>query len=769
MRAGRFLQVSPPAEIYLRPASPDGGRVRRARHAAWPAPRPTASATCDLGRVSLLTDVAGAVLLAIRPEQVSVSPGALRRRSSAEVVDVSYFGHDATLRARVCGGETVVIARVPAGGVPAPGSVVCLRVSGDVLAFPDPTAASMTIDQVGHGGRPSIHCWAVVRATSPCVCAVGLGDVRQPGRPRRRAQSRARARRGGWSSWRPGTTSRASSRTSPRSPAGTRSWSLHRGTPTATPSSSDRYQPDVVHASGAPLREVRAGTRHDLHPDLAVLLSTSGSTGSPKLVRLSLANVVANASSIASYLGIRDDRPGDHLPAPALLLRPVRADQPPGQRSRRRAHRAVGRRRLLLGARRRSPAATSFAGVPYTFELLEASGFRERTLPVAAVRHPGGRTDGARSGAGVRRARSSPGLGPVRDVRADRGHRPDGLSPARPGRRRTPRPSASRSRAASLPASDGAGPDGVGELVYAGPNVMMGYAHRARRPGARRRADRAAHRRPGAAAPTTGCGRSWAGSGGRRSCSGCGSTSTGVERLLGERVPPRAGPGARATGCGSSRTGRATVERTRRCVLDADAGCRPRRSAWSGSRACRARPSGKPDYAALTRHAARTRSDESKRSTAATADGDPRPVRRPARPPRRHHPRQLRRPRRRLALVRRGLDAARSGAGDPPAGLATARARGSWRGRAARPRRLTVPTDLSVAAPSGRGDPDPGQPRRHRPAPGRRPRPAGRRGLQPRPLPARRSPAARHASGASCGPRSRWRCRPRCGSVRSPW
>src|SRR5690349_4145245 len=63
----------------------------------------------------------------------------------------------------------------------------------------------------------------------------------------------------------------------------------------------DRYQPDVVQALGAPMREVRAGTRHDLHPDLAVLLSTSGSTGSPKLVRLSLANVVANARSIGSY------------------------------------------------------------------------------------------------------------------------------------------------------------------------------------------------------------------------------------------------------------------------------------------------------------------------------------------------------------------------------------------------------------------------------------------------------------------------------------
>ncbi len=52
------------------------------------------------------------------------------------MLDVSYFGHDATLRARVRGSDAVVIARVPAGGVPTPGSTVCLRVSGAVLAFP---------------------------------------------------------------------------------------------------------------------------------------------------------------------------------------------------------------------------------------------------------------------------------------------------------------------------------------------------------------------------------------------------------------------------------------------------------------------------------------------------------------------------------------------------------------------------------------------------------------------------------------------------------
>jgi acyl-coenzyme A synthetase/AMP-(fatty) acid ligase len=42
----------------------------------------------------------------------------------------------------------------------------------------------------------------------------------------------------------------------------------------------------------------------DLAPDLALLLSTSGTTGTPKLVRLSGANIAANAVGIAASLGI---------------------------------------------------------------------------------------------------------------------------------------------------------------------------------------------------------------------------------------------------------------------------------------------------------------------------------------------------------------------------------------------------------------------------------------------------------------------------------
>ena len=51
-----------------------------------------------------------------------------------------------------------------------------------------------------------------------------------------------------------------------------------------------------------------------LHADVSILLSTSGSTGSPKLVRLSLDNVVSNADGIFKALGLSvSDRAVGHL------------------------------------------------------------------------------------------------------------------------------------------------------------------------------------------------------------------------------------------------------------------------------------------------------------------------------------------------------------------------------------------------------------------------------------------------------------------------
>ena len=62
----------------------------------------------------------------------------------------------------------------------------------------------------------------------------------------------------------------------------------------------DAYQPDLLLAGAGDqcrIEPLPAAGGHPLHPDLALLLTTSGSTGSAKLVRLSGRNLQANAES----------------------------------------------------------------------------------------------------------------------------------------------------------------------------------------------------------------------------------------------------------------------------------------------------------------------------------------------------------------------------------------------------------------------------------------------------------------------------------------
>ena len=56
-------------------------------------------------------------------------------------------------------------------------------------------------------------------------------------------------------------------------------------------------------------------TEYPLHDELGLLLTTSGSTGSPKFVRQSYTNILANARSIVDYLELDEtERPITTLP-----------------------------------------------------------------------------------------------------------------------------------------------------------------------------------------------------------------------------------------------------------------------------------------------------------------------------------------------------------------------------------------------------------------------------------------------------------------------
>ncbi|HAM51373.1 MAG TPA: AMP-dependent synthetase, partial [Nitrospiraceae bacterium] len=107
-----------------------------------------------------------------------------------------------------------------------------------------------------------------------------------------------------------------------------------------------------------------------LHRDLSLLLSTSGTTGSSKLVRLTKANLHSNARSISAYLKLcQGQKPITLLPMHySYGLSVINS------------HRSVGATILLTTASLmtrpfwdffRAKGATSFAGVPYTFEMLK--------------------------------------------------------------------------------------------------------------------------------------------------------------------------------------------------------------------------------------------------------------------------------------------------------------------------------------------------------------------------------------------------------------
>lgn len=119
---------------------------------------------------------------------------------------------------------------------------------------------------------------------------------------------------------------------------------------------------------------------YDMHPDLALLLSTSGTTGSPKMVRLCYKNIQSNTASIIQYLGIGPEECtittmplsysyglsilNTHLLAGATVVM---------------TEASVMSREFwnLL----RDKAVTSFGGVPYFFEMLKKLKFERMELP----------------------------------------------------------------------------------------------------------------------------------------------------------------------------------------------------------------------------------------------------------------------------------------------------------------------------------------------------------------------------------------------------
>lgn len=117
-----------------------------------------------------------------------------------------------------------------------------------------------------------------------------------------------------------------------------------------------------------------------IHPDLSLLLTTSGSTGSPKLVRLSQKNLRSNADSIADYLNITPkERPITSLPMYYSFGMSVINSHFVKGATLLLTDRTVFDKEFWAFAKREH--ATSIAGVPYTYEMLKRLRFFRMDLP----------------------------------------------------------------------------------------------------------------------------------------------------------------------------------------------------------------------------------------------------------------------------------------------------------------------------------------------------------------------------------------------------
>ena len=119
---------------------------------------------------------------------------------------------------------------------------------------------------------------------------------------------------------------------------------------------------------------------YEIHPDVLLCLTTSGTTGSPKLVKLTDRNLKSNAEAIAEYLKITEKERAitslpmyysfgmsvinSHLIKGATLLL---------------TDKAVIQREFLTFLK--EGKATSIAGVPYTYEMLRRLRFMRMDLP----------------------------------------------------------------------------------------------------------------------------------------------------------------------------------------------------------------------------------------------------------------------------------------------------------------------------------------------------------------------------------------------------
>lgn len=255
--------------------------------------------------------------------------------------------------------------------------------------------------------------------------------------------------------------------------------------PAARDALLDRYRPehvlDPAHTDDPGLRRrgyrpapaepalwTRSAAGPLAHPGTAAALPTSGSSGAAKLVRLSAANLGANATAIATALGLA---PADV----AITGLPLHYSYGLSVLN---SHLAAGAAVTLTAESPLTPrfwrtaaetGTTSFAGVPAVYQALLTSGGPRYPLgKVSTLTQAGGRAPAPVLAAAHALMRARGGrlfaMYGQTEATARISCLPSELFPAKPGSVGLPVPGG------RLAIGDG------GEIHYTGPNVMMGYA-----------------------------------------------------------------------------------------------------------------------------------------------------------------------------------------------------------------------------------------------------------------------------------------------------
>lgn len=151
--------------------------------------------------------------------------------------------------------------------------------------------------------------------------------------------------------------------------------------PTEMCTEYEKYNAQNVFSEyGYTLLKTTFDAKYELYDELCIMLTTSGSTGSPKFVRQSYKNVESNAKSIVQYLELNSsERPITTLPMNYTYGLSIIN-----------SHFMVGATLLVTdkGLMQKEfwkffkgAEATSFGGVPYTYEMLERLRFFKMELP----------------------------------------------------------------------------------------------------------------------------------------------------------------------------------------------------------------------------------------------------------------------------------------------------------------------------------------------------------------------------------------------------